>query len=102
MLEFQIEAGNHVRRRPGRRHQCKPRRRFEIGKGGFGNCGKLRRRGRAPGAGDGECAQLSGFHIAQDGGEIGEHERNLAAQKIVDGRRFSAIGDVRHLDAGER
>ena len=51
-------------------------------------------------AGDGERAQLAGLDVALHDRQVGEHERDLPAQQVVDARRFAPIGDVNHLDAG--
>jgi hypothetical protein len=58
-------------------------------------CGTLR-------AGNCKRSQLPRLHIADDGRKIGEHQRYLAADEIVDGRSFAAIGDVHHPNAGDR
>lgn len=59
-----------------------------------------RRRGGALGPGHGEDAQLAALRERQYQTDIGEHDVDLAAPQIDQGRRQPLIGDMGHVDAG--
>ena len=87
-------------RRPGRRQQAEPRCGFVARHAGFGDCRHVGQCRRALRRGDGQGAQLAGFDVADRRRHIVEHDRDVVAQQVIDGRRTALVGHVLDVDAG--
>jgi len=70
--------------------------------GSGGNGGNFGRGSRTMRAGHRQRAQPTHLDVAHDRGKVGEHERNLTAEQIIDGRRLAAVGHMRHFDPCQR
>ena len=84
----------------GRRNQREPGGRLEAGQHRLRHGGQFGCRGGALGGGDRERTQRSRLHVADHGREVRENQVQLTAEKVIDRRCLSAIGNVHHLDAG--
>jgi hypothetical protein len=53
-------------------------------------------------AGHRQRAQPTHLDVAHDRGKVGEHERNLTPEQIIDGRRLAAVSHMCHFDPCQR
>src|ERR1051326_7274952 len=72
----------------------------EAGEAGFGDGGKVGGEGGALDGGDGEAADAAGLDVRQACGADGEHELDLAGEKVGDRRGNGLVRDVHHVHAG--
>ena len=96
-----VQALDHGGRRARRGGQAEPRLHVEARIARLRQRGHIGQQRRAPGAGDGDRAQLACLHMGQGRGRVVEHGIHLPAQQVGDGRCAAPVGHVQHAQARE-
>jgi hypothetical protein len=95
-----VKSAHDVRGCLGRNEQPDPRGHVEAGDAGFRDGRQFRRDGDPLERGHGKSAHLAGPDLRQARGQEIEHHVDTPRNEVVECRRRTAIGDVRHLDPG--
>src|SRR5512135_746984 len=89
-------------RKMGRGEHAPPRSRLEVLETGLGERRHVGRGRRADPAADGEQLEPTRAHLRQHRLERVEHQLDLPAEKVRDGRRTALVRDVLEVGAGRR